>query len=66
MQDESLLAILARSSAVAIVDRHARDVRNREALVEAITRLALIGLEGHLRLFELRQRDRPGSRQSGS
>jgi hypothetical protein len=52
MKDESLLAILARGSAVAIVDRHAPDVRNREALVEAIARLAFIGLEGHVGLWE--------------
>lgn len=51
MKDESLLAILARSSAVAIVERHARDLRDREKLVEAIARLALIGLEGHVRLY---------------
>ena len=50
-EDDSLLAILARGSAVAIVDRYARDVRNREALVEAIARLALVGLEGQVRLY---------------
>jgi hypothetical protein len=55
--DESLLSTFARSSAVAIVDRHARDVRNRDALVEAIARLALVGLEGQVRLYaaELRE-----------
>jgi hypothetical protein len=57
MRNESLLANLARSSAVTIVDRHARDVHDREALVEAIARLVRMGLEGHVRLFTAEQRD---------
>jgi len=51
-KDESLLALLARSSGVAIVERHAGDVGNREALVDAITRVVLIGLEGHVLRWE--------------
>jgi hypothetical protein len=52
VMDDCLLAVLARSSALAIVDRHARDVRSPEALVEAITRVVLLGLEAHVRLWE--------------
>lgn len=55
MTNESLLDALAHDSAVAIVERHAGDVRNKEALVEAIARLTRIGLEGHVRLFEAQQ-----------
>jgi hypothetical protein len=65
VKDEFLLASIAHSSGVAIVDRHARDVRDREALVEAIARLALIGLQGHVRLFEAEQRE-PHSRNGSS
>ena len=56
MTNDSLLDALARDSAVAIVDRHAGDVRDRDGLVEAIPRLARLGLEGHVRLFESEQR----------
>jgi hypothetical protein len=49
--DECLLDIPPRSSAVAIVERHAPDLRNREAPAEAIARPALIGLEGQVRLY---------------
>jgi hypothetical protein len=51
IMDESFLAILARGSAMTIVERHAPDIRNRDALVEAIARVVLIGLEGHVRLY---------------
>jgi hypothetical protein len=51
MIDAGLLAVLARASAVAIVDRYASDVRDREGLVEAIARVTLIGLDGHARLY---------------
>ena len=61
MTNESLLDALAHNSAVAIVERHAGDVRNKEALVEAIARLARLGLEGHVRLFEAQQREPPAS-----
>jgi hypothetical protein len=60
-EDDSLLATFAHNSAAAIVDRHARD---REALVEAIARIVLLGLEGHVRLFEAEQ-SRPPSRIIG-
>ena len=50
--DQSMLATLARSSAVSIVERYAGDVRDRAGLVEAIARLALIGLEGNVALWE--------------
>jgi len=65
-KNDSLLAALARSSAVAIVNRHARNVPNRDALVEAIARLALIGLEGHVCLFALRQLECPAGQDAGS
>ena len=57
MTNESLLDALAHDSAVAIVDRHAADVRNREALIEAIARLTRLGLEGHVRLFQAQQKE---------
>ncbi|HLN31744.1 MAG TPA: hypothetical protein VK395_28650 [Gemmataceae bacterium] len=57
MTNESLLDALARDSAVAIVDRHAADVRNREALIKAIARLTRLGLEGHVRLFRVQQKE---------
>lgn len=63
MTNESLLDALAHDSAVAIVERHGGDVCNRDALVEAIARLARLGLEGHVRLFELQQSE---SRAGGS
>ena len=59
MTNESLLDALAHNSAVAIVERHAGDVRDKEALVEAIARLARLGLEGHVRLFEAQQQEPP-------
>jgi len=67
MRNESLLDALARNSAIAIVERHACDVRDRAALVEAIARLARLGLEGHVRLFQARQRELPADRcQAGA
>ena len=59
MTNESLLDAVAYGSAVAIVERHASDVRNREALVEAIAHLARIGLEGHVRLYEAQYGEPP-------
>ncbi|SPE17884.1 hypothetical protein SBA5_1140016 [Candidatus Sulfotelmatomonas gaucii] len=67
MTNESLLDALAHDSTVAIVDRHAADVRNREALIEAIARLTRLGLEGHVRLFQAQQREVPaGSSKAGA
>jgi len=59
MTNESLLDALAHDSAVAIVDRHAADVRNREALIKAIACLTRLGLEGHVRLFRAQQKEPP-------
>jgi len=51
MVKESLLYNLARSSAVSIVERHASDLRNKEPLIEAVARIVLLGLQGHVKLF---------------
>jgi hypothetical protein len=51
MRDEALLGILARRSALAIVERYASDVHDRKGLMEAIERLVRLGLEGSVRLW---------------
>jgi hypothetical protein len=53
--DAPVLTVLARSSAVSIVDRHAPGIRDREALIDAIARLALIGLENSVGLWMAEQ-----------
>jgi hypothetical protein len=45
---------IARYTAEDILTRHAPDCLKRPALIEAIARLARLGLEGHLRLYQAR------------
>jgi hypothetical protein len=60
MTNQSLLEARAKSTALHIVERHAPDCRNRQALLDAIARITLRGLEGHIGLFEAQQRQPSG------
>jgi hypothetical protein len=56
MQTNSFLDRIARRTALDIVDLYAdTGVPDRQGLVEAIARLARLGLDGHVRLFETQQ-----------
>ncbi len=50
---------LARHTARDILKRHAPDCLDRQPLVEAIARLARLGLEGHVRLYQMQHPPRP-------
>jgi hypothetical protein len=47
---------IARYTAHEILRRHAPDCLNRPGLSEAIARLARLGLEAHVRLYQAEQR----------
>jgi hypothetical protein len=58
MRNECFLDAAAQSTGADIVDRHAPGCPQREALVAAIARLARIGLEGHVRLWESEHKEK--------
>jgi hypothetical protein len=51
VRNEPLLHAVARRTALDIVNRHAKDCPNRDALIEAVAHLARRALEGHVRLY---------------
>jgi hypothetical protein len=57
--NERTLDDFAARTAQDILERHAPDCLHRHALRDAIARLARLGLEGHLRLFQTRQEHPP-------
>jgi len=58
MSNEPFLDAAAQSTAADIIDRHAPGCPQREALLAAIARLARMGLEGHVRLWESEHKER--------
>lgn len=55
MRNEPFLDAVALCTARAIVERHAPDCADRQALLRAIARVARQGLDAHVRLFETQQ-----------
>ncbi len=57
--DDPTLDDLSRRTARDILKRHAPDCLDRQPLIQAIARLARLGLEGHVRLYQTQHVLRP-------
>ncbi len=62
MEKETPLEQFAQKTAREILQRHAPDCLDRPGLRAAIARLARLGLESSLRLYQMRQPDPPSFR----